>query len=147
MEHSPPIRIQSLHVSKDATMTLTRLSQFLAGLLVLANLGFSTGCSALMGQKIKVPTSNLDMDSLKASGYRPGMATAPVQESEDGRPSVILEVHDGKKHLERIPLPSDKPTYIADIVRDAKLIETLGRIDLSIMRPTTEKRSSGPHAG
>ena len=81
---------------------------------------------------------NLDMDGLKAAGYsvdRAGVAgNIPVQ--DDGRPSIILEVHDGKKHFERIPLPAEKSTFVADVVRDAQLTEKIGRIDLAILRPS-----------
>ncbi len=42
-----------------------------------------------------------------------------------------LEVHDGKKHIERIPLTPEKPTFIDDIVKDAQLVERIGKIDVS----------------
>ncbi len=38
--------------------------------------------------------------------------------------------------LERIPLTPEKPTFIDDIVKDAQLVERIGKIDVSIMRPT-----------
>ncbi len=96
------------------------------------------GCSSLMGSRTRGPLDNLDLDGLKAAGYsvdRTGVS-APIPVQEDGRPSIILEVHDGKKHYERIPLPAEKPTFVADVVRDAQLTEKIGRIDVAILRPS-----------
>ncbi len=118
-------------------MKLLTTSQANASAILLATLlTASTGCSALFGQREKGPMGNIDMKSLQAAGFNPGAAPVPVEPSQDGRPTVVLEVRDGKKHLERIPLSPDKPTYIGDIVRDAKLTDRLGRINLSIMRPS-----------
>lgn len=105
-------------------------------LIACVAITLNSGCSAMMGERNKGPLSNIDMNSLKAAGYAAGSTPAAVEPSQDGRPTVILEVRDGKKHMERIPLPPDKPTYISDIVKDAKLVEKLGRIDLAIMRPS-----------
>jgi hypothetical protein len=95
-----------------------------------------SGCSTF-ALKNRGPLDNLDLDSMKAAGYPVGPegAQIPIPTGTDV-PSVVLEVNKGKKHLERIPLPADKPMFVADLVRDAKLTDKLGRIQLVVLRPT-----------
>lgn len=97
-----------------------------------------SGCltlSALMGQS-RSPT--LDTTMLKAQGYSapPGGMPSPVAMASDGRPRIVLEVRGDEKHLESIPVPLDRPMFVEDLVRDAKLHERFGNMDISIMRPT-----------
>lgn len=110
----------------------------LVAILGLIALCGSTGCSSLFGARQYGPLDNLDRDSLKKQGYAigPDGTEMPAAVKDDGRPSIVLEVHDGKKHMERIPMPADKPMFIGDIVKDAQLVEKVGRLELVIMRPT-----------
>ncbi len=98
--------------------------------LVLATLASSTGCTSLLGEKPKGPLGNLDLKGLQAAGYHMGADGSGIANTppipEDGRPSVILEVHDGKKHGTHSSHP-EKPTFIDDIVKDAQLVERMER--------------------
>jgi hypothetical protein len=49
--------------------------------------------------------------------------------------SVLLEVNDGKKHLEKIPMTEGQAMFIADVIRDAQLHKKIGRIHVRVMRP------------
>ena len=49
--------------------------------------------------------------------------------------SVLLEVNDGKKHLEKIPMTEGQPMFIADVIRDAQLHKKIGRIHVRLVRP------------
>lgn len=95
------------------------------------------GCLSMMGKK---RSPKLDMTYLEAAGYSipPGGMPSPVGEmASDGR-SLVLEVRqDGEKpHLERIPLPKDRPMFIETLVQEAKIHERLGGVNISVMRPT-----------
>jgi hypothetical protein len=48
---------------------------------------------------------------------------------------VLLEVNDGKKHLEKIPMTEGQPMFVADLIRDAKLHKKVGRIHVRVVRP------------
>ena len=48
---------------------------------------------------------------------------------------MLLEVNDGKKHLEKIPMTEGQPMFIADVIRDAQLHKKIGRIQVRVMRP------------
>jgi hypothetical protein len=95
------------------------------------------GCSSMFGDRGREPVDGIDTKALREAGYhfdeRGAQRALPPS---DGKPSVVLEVRNGKRHLERIPLPPDKPTFIQDIVDDAKLVDKIGRIQVTILRPT-----------
>lgn len=95
----------------------------------------STGCSTLLG-KTKGPLDNLDTKGLKQAGYTFGEygAQKPLT-TEDGSPAIVLEVNNGKRHFEKIPLAPGKSMFIADLIRDAKLQKKIGRIKTTILRP------------
>ncbi len=80
----------------------------------------------------------LDTSFLETQGYSIPMGgmPAPVAPDPNGAPRVILEVRDGKVHLESIPLPMDRAVFIEDIVQEARLHERFGQLIISIMRPT-----------
>ena len=108
------------------------------GLMLLALIGstfFSTGCSTLLG-KTKGPMDNVDTKSLKQAGYTFGEygAQKPIT-TEDGSPAIVLEVNNGKRHFEKIPLVPGQSLFIADLIRDAKLQKKFGRIKTTILRP------------
>lgn len=129
LAHPPLEERPAMKTYQPTTVRLAIL--FSACLLVT-----STGCTSLFGIKNTGPLDNLDLKAVKAAGYNVGSSAVSIAPDSDGRSTVVLEVRDGKKHLERIPLPADKATYIGDVVKDAKLTERLGRINLAIMRPT-----------
>ncbi len=97
-----------------------------------------TGClTTFLGQK---RSPKLDTTYLEAAGYSippGGMPSAVGQMSGDGQ-SIVLEVRqDGEKpHMERIPLPKDRPMFVETLVQEAKIHERLGGVNVSIMRPT-----------
>ena len=97
--------------------------------------GLSTGCSSLVGRS-KNSVSNLDPDSMKVAGLTGGPANAPsAMLTENGEPCIILEVRDGKRHVEKIPLHPGEPMFIGDMVADAQLYKRIGKIKLTIIRP------------
>jgi hypothetical protein len=95
-----------------------------------------SGCSSMFGDRTE-PMDKLDTSAMRAAGYNFDEKGAQrVMPAGDGRPSVVLEVRHGKRHFERIPLQPDKPTFIQDIVDDAKLVDRIGKIQVTILRPT-----------
>ncbi|MDZ4849153.1 MAG: hypothetical protein SGI77_07645 [Pirellulaceae bacterium] len=115
-------------------MTRTVLASIsVAGIMVIG------GCSSMFGDRSK-ESGGLDTRAMRAAGYsfdeRGAQRVMEAGESKDGRPAVILEVRDKKRHLERIPLSPDKPTFVQDLIDDAKLIDRIGRIQVVILRPT-----------
>ncbi len=63
----------------------------------------------------------------------------PVAAMQPGDgPAIIMEVRSAgeKPHLERIPLPTDRPMFVETLVQEAKIHERLGGVNMSIMRPT-----------
>lgn len=103
-------------------------------LLVLAALTTVSGCSSMFGEHSK---DRLDTTAMRAAGYSFDEKGAQrVLPAGDGQPAVVLEVRDRKRHFERIPLAADKPTFVQDIVDDAKLVDRLGKIQVTILRPT-----------
>jgi hypothetical protein len=107
-----------------------------AGAAILVS---QTGCITLMG---KTRSPKLDTSYLEAAGYSipPGGMPAPVGNlSSDGQ-AIVMEVRTaGKKpHMERIPLPKDRPMFVEDLVREAQIHERVGSVRISIMR------SAGP---
>jgi hypothetical protein len=97
----------------------------------------SIGCSAGFGDRSREPIDGMDTKALREAGYTfdEQGAQRPISPG-DGKPAVVLEVRNGKRHLERIPLTADKPIFIQDIVDDAKLVDRLGKIQVTILRPT-----------
>jgi len=104
-------------------------------LLLLTILILSNGCSTLMG-KNKGPLDNLDTKGLQKVGYTFGEygANKPIL-TEDGKPAIVLEVNNGKRHFEKIPLVPGQSLFIADLIRDAKLQKRIGRIRTTVLRP------------
>ncbi len=104
----------------------------------LAMMASQVGCVALLGKK---RSSKLDTSYLEASGYTipPGGMPSPVAAMQPGDgPAIIMEVRSAgeKPHLERIPLPTDRPMFVETLVQEAKIHERLGGVNMSIMRPT-----------
>lgn len=93
-----------------------------------------TGCSTMM-MRSKSSVGNLDTRALKTQGY--SLGANGVQRAgtvDESSPSVILEVNDGKRSVERVPLTAGQPMFVADLVRDAQLTKKLGRIQIKILR-------------
>jgi len=112
-----------------------RRTSMLASLGLICATLFTTGCSTLLG-KTKGPLDNLDMKGMKQAGYTFGEygAQKPIT-TEDGSPAIVLEVNNGKRHFEKIPLVPGQSLFIADLIRDAKLQKKIGRIKATILRP------------
>jgi hypothetical protein len=99
-----------------------------------------TGCltiGTLMGNK---RSPKLDTSYLEAAGYSipPGGMPTPIgRMSSDGQ-AIVMEVRtEGEKpHLESIPLNKERPMFVEDLVREAKISERVGGVAISIMRPT-----------
>ncbi len=129
--------------SKNASTTLIQLRCFggnsafwqIVCLCFLGVLPSSSGCSTLLG-KSKGPLDNLDTKGMKQAGYTFGEygAQKPLV-TEDGSPAIVLEVNNGKRHFEKIPLVPGQSLFIADLIRDAKLQKKIGRIKTTILRP------------
>ena len=96
-----------------------------------------TGCVTLMGKK---RSPKLDTSYLEASGYTipPGGMPAPVGRMASNEHAIVMEVRTGgkKPHMERIPLPKDRPMFVEDLVQEAQIHERVGSVAISIMRPT-----------
>lgn len=96
---------------------------------------FAGGCSALLG-KSKGPLDNLDIAGLKQAGYTIGDYGAQKSVTmDDGTPAIVLEVQNGKRHFEKVPLTPGQSMFIGDLVRDAKLDKKIGRLRATILRP------------
>jgi hypothetical protein len=76
----------------------------------------------------------LDIRQLQREGYTLG-ANGVLQGGMLDESSVLLEVNDGKKHLEKIPITEGQPMFIADVIRDAQLHKKVGRIHVRVVRP------------
>ncbi len=96
-----------------------------------------SGCLTLSMLMGKSKSSTLDTSYLEAQGYSipTGGMPSPVAADPNGAPRVILEVRDGERHLEAIPLPMDQPLFIEDLVQQARLHDRFGQLVISIMRP------------
>jgi hypothetical protein len=101
--------------------------------LILLLLASTTGCHVLFGNK-GGPGSDLDIRQLQREGYTLG-ANGVLQGGMLDESSVLLEVNDGKKHLEKIPITEGQPMFIADVIRDAQLHKKVGRIHVRVVRP------------
>ena len=95
------------------------------------------GCVTLLG---KPRRSKIDTSYLEAAGYSvpPGGMPAPVGRLSGDGMAIIMEVRgaEEKPHIEQIPLPKDRPMFVEDLVREAKIAERVGGVNISIMRPT-----------
>ncbi|XZE21073.1 hypothetical protein SH449x_000967 [Pirellulaceae bacterium SH449] len=97
----------------------------------------STGCSNMLNRS-RSSLSNLDPDSMKVAGVTNGASRGRMSAlTENGEPCVILEVRDGKRHVEKIPLRPGEPMFVGDMVADAQLYKRLGKVKLTIIRPTS----------
>ena len=107
----------------------------LACLSLLCLAVLSSGCSTLLG-KSKGPLDNIDTKGLKQEGYTFGAygAQKPLA-TDDENPAIVLEVNNGKRHFEKIPMVPGQSLFIADLIRDAKLQKKIGRIKTTILRP------------
>ena len=110
----------------------------MVGLVIV--ISTSGGCAALLG-KTKGPLDNLDTRGLKQAGYTFGEygANKPIL-TEDGSPAIVLEVKNGKRHFEKIPMVQGQSVFIADIIRDAKLDKKIGRLQATILRPNGQNK-------
>lgn len=104
----------------------------LLGSMLLA-LVSSTGCNLLFGRR-GGPGGDLDLTQLQREGYSLGTNGVMLGGTVDDT-SVLLEVNDGKKHLEKIPMTEGQPMFVADLIRDAKLHKKVGRIHVRVVRP------------
>ena len=118
-----------------STQHLLRANTVCTAVAVLVMMCVSSGCATLIG-KSKGPLDNIDTTSLRKEGYTLGshgvMQPLPT---EEGKPSIVLEVIDGKRHFEKVPLTPGQPMFVADLIRDAKLYSKIGRIQVKILRP------------
>ncbi len=122
-----------LKISVNSTLTL---------LSVVLMVG-ATGCGSLTGH-YRTANDSLDTRQLEAAGYSFDESGAQlpgkVAPSSSGLPTVVLDIRNGDRHMERIPISPDKPLFIQDVVKDAKLTNRLGKIRVSIMRATTPNK-------
>ncbi len=110
---------------------------FLAAVLLV--MISATGCSTILG-KSTGPLDKLDPTGLKLAGYTMGPHGLQRPLPVDGNESaIILEVVDGKRHFEKVPLAHGQPMFVADLVRDAELRKKLGRIKVKVLRPNGSK--------
>ena len=98
------------------------------------------GCISLSAFLGKSKSGTLDTSMLEVQGYSipPGGMPSPVAPDPDGGPRVILEVRDGDRHLESIPLPMDRAVFIEEIVQQAQLHDRMGNLVINIMRPNAQ---------
>ena len=93
------------------------------------------GCSALTG-RTKGPLDNLDPNTLKMAGYTPGVngLDRPLL-TEHGEECVVLDITNGKRQLEKLPMQPGQSLFVADVIRDANLNKKIGRIKVTVLRP------------
>jgi hypothetical protein len=90
----------------------------------------------MTGSTSSEPVDGIDTKAMRAAGYNfDDMGAQKPLPTDAEKPSVVLEVRDGKRHLERIPMTPDKPLFIQDVIQDAKLEERLGQIKVAVLRP------------
>ncbi len=113
------------------------MSNRLVALVVAFVLSSQSGCVLLNAFIGKSRTPGLDVSMLEAQGYSipPGGMPLPVKAEADGKPRVVLELRGDGRHLESIPLPTEKAMFVEDLVLQAKLHEQIGALSLTIMRP------------
>jgi hypothetical protein len=118
-------------------MTSSKHLRLANACLLLISMAALTGCSSLFGPRDRSALDNIDVNSIKVAGYTVGPnGIDSVQPSSDGSPCVYLEVNHKKRHMERIPMPVEQPMFIGDVIREAKLVDRVGRIDVVIVRAT-----------
>ena len=122
-----------MKIALNRSSSASQVSSWGAICLLLLMLSASTGCSTLFGRK-GGPGDDLDITQLKREGYMIG-ANGVHHGGVVDDSSVLLEVNDGKKHLEKIPMTEGQPMFIADVIRDAQLHKKIGRIQVRVMRP------------
>jgi hypothetical protein len=108
-------------------------------LALAASLLFSlaAGCSSMIGDSRREPVEGFDTTALRAAGYNfDGEGTQRAIPPNGEKPSITLEVRTKKRHLERVPLTVDKPTFLQDVIDDAQLVKKLGKIKVTLLRPT-----------
>lgn len=107
-------------------------------LLVGSVLAQASGCalSSLISRK----SPQLDTSLLAAQGYSippGGMPTQLAESDSSGEPSITLEIRgDNEPKVRRVPLPVDRAVFADEVVRQGSLQEHLGRVNMSIMRPS-----------
>ena len=106
--------------------------------LFLLILPVATGCSILSPNPHQ---TSYDTTDLRLAGYDPSslasMSLAKATPPSTG-PSIILEVHHSGTHMERIPLPTNRPWFVQDLVQEAELLKRVGRLQMSVLRPNGE---------
>jgi len=117
-------------------MVLTWLSKYsvASSAFLLLALAGSSGCSTLVWNK---PKSQFDTTALKTEGYdvralssQSALAALPPS----SKPSIVLEVHHNGRHMERIPLPTDRPWFVQDLVNEAEIQKRIGVTRIQIIR-------------
>lgn len=104
---------------------------------------FQCGCISLQSF-IQADKPQLDTSYLKAAGYSIPPGGVPMymeqEESTSTEPQVVLEIRGGEneRHVQKVPLPVERPVFVEDLVKQAKLNEQLGQLNISIMRKTVE---------
>lgn len=118
-------------------MLLSWLKKYSCGLTAVMLFAFagSSGCSTLVWNKHK---SQFDTTALKTEGYdvramssQSALAALPPSD----KPSIVLEVHHNGRHMERIPLPTDRPWFVQDLINEAEIQKRIGVTDIQIVRP------------
>lgn len=104
-------------------------------LICIVVVASSSGCASFIGKRYS-ESEKIDLTPVKKEGYTVGpygvMQPLPTA---DESPSVILEVNNGKRSFERIPLVPNQPMFVADLVRDADFYRKIGKVRVSILRP------------
>ena len=96
------------------------------------------GCISLSQLLSPGKKNPYDTTLLKMQGYSlpPGGGPTAVPPSTISGPRVVMEVRDGKeRHMETIPLPSDRSMTVEDLVQEAELHKKLGKVSIAIVRP------------
>ena len=126
-------------MSLKTTSIAKKLSLTSFGCLTLLLVATQTGCS--ISSFIRSDTPQVDTKLLEAQGYSipPGGMPMQVEPGDSTEPSIVLEVRTAgnKRHVERIPLPSDQGVFVQDLVQQAQLHQRIGKLHIHIMRPTT----------
>lgn len=112
---------------------LSKHSMALSASLLLT-LVSSSGCSTLVWNKQK---SQFDTTALKTEGYDVrslGSQSALAALPPSNKPSIVLEVHHNGRHMERIPLPTDRPWFVQDLINEAEIQKRIGVTRIQIIR-------------
>ena len=118
-------------------MNINLVPILLNAFVCLILLGTFSGCATMTGSKPSEPIDGIDTKAMRAAGYNfDDMGAQKPIPTDAQKPSVVLEVRDGKRHLEKIPMTPDKPLFIQDVIHDAKLEEKLGQIKVAVLRPS-----------